>query len=138
MLKVGGEVDALCTRCELVLAHTIHALLGGRPVKVECNTCHTVHRYRPPAGHTAGRGASASSRAGQSVRERPAVSGFDELLASRDLGGAQPYSPRKRFVVGDVVDHTVFGRGFVSGLRDGDKLEITFRSDVKILVHGRA
>ena len=138
MLKVGGEVDALCTRCELVLAHTIHALLAGRPVKVECNTCHTVHRYRPPAGHTGGPGRVRIVRAGQSVRERPAVSGFDELLASRDVGAAQPYSPRKRFAVGDVVDHAVFGRGFVSGLRDGDKVEITFRSDVKILVHGRA
>jgi hypothetical protein len=135
MLKVGGEVDAFCTRCELMLAHTIHALLAGRPVKVECNTCHAVHRYRSPSPRPAGRnGGGSAPGAG---RERPAVAGFDELLAARDLASAQPYSPKKRFALDDVIDHGVFGRGFVSGLRDGDKVEITFRGDVRILVHGR-
>ncbi len=131
MLKVGGEVDAFCTRCELVLAHTIHALLAGRPVKVECNTCHSVHRYRSVPGRPSGRAAPDASRA------RPAVAGFEELLAKHDVAAAQPYSPKKRFALDDVVDHGVFGRGFVSGLRDGDKIEITFRNDVKVLVHGR-
>ena len=37
----------------------------------------------------------------------------------------------------EVVDHPLFGRGFVSAVRDGGKIEITFRSDVKLLVHGR-
>ncbi len=136
MVKVGGEVDAFCTRCELVLAHTIHALLAGRPVKVECNTCHSVHRYRA-AGRTAARSGGAASAVPGPSRERAAVEGFDELLAAHDVAGAQPYSPRKRFAVGDVVDHGVFGRGFVSALRDGDKVEVTFRGDVKVLVHGR-
>jgi hypothetical protein len=139
MLKVGGEVDAFCTRCELMLAHTIHALLAGRPVKVECNTCHAVHRYRSPPGRSAGQpaGQTGGRAAPGAGRARPAVAGFDELLAARNLASAQPYSPKKRFAVDDVIDHGVFGRGFVSGLRDGDKVEITFRGDVKILVHGR-
>jgi hypothetical protein len=139
MLKVGGEVDAYCTRCELMLAHTIHALMAGRPVKVECNTCHAVHRYRSPPGGArppAARGGNAA-RSGAAAREKPAVEGFEELLGHRDASKAQPYTPRKRFAVDDVVDHAVFGRGFVSGVRDGDKVEITFRGDVKILVHGR-
>lgn len=143
MLKVGGEVDAFCTRCELMLAHTIHALLAGKPVKVECNTCHSVHRYRsPPGGSGTGtRRASAGSRGGassESAREKAAVANFEEVLAGKNVAAAQPYSPKKRFVLGDVIDHGVFGRGFVSAVRDGDKLEITFRSDVKVLVHGRS
>ncbi len=137
MFKVGGEVDAFCTRCELVLAHTIHALLGGRPVKVECNTCHSVHRYRGAPGAAARTASPGTARAGQATRERPAVAGFDELLAARDVAAVQPYSPLKRFALGDVMDHTVFGRGFVSALRDGGKIEVTFRSDVKVLVHAR-
>jgi hypothetical protein len=138
MIKVGGEVDAFCTRCELMLAHTIHALLAGRPVKVECNTCHAVHRYRNPPGTSAARPSGTRARAGATPRERAEVTGFDELLAARNVAATQPYSPKKRFAVGDVVDHSVFGRGFVSALKDGDKLEITFRSDVKVLVHGRS
>ena len=41
------------TSFELTLAHTVHAVVGGRPVKVECNTCHAVHRYRGSAGAAA-------------------------------------------------------------------------------------
>jgi hypothetical protein len=139
MHKVGGEVDAFCSRCDMVLAHTIHAMLSGRPVKVECNTCHAVHRFRDLPGSSSARGAGPrAARPGAGPRERAAVTGFDELLAARDVSAAQPYSPKKRFAVGDVIDHGVFGRGFVSAVRDGDKVEISFRSDVKVLVHGRA
>jgi hypothetical protein len=138
MHKVGGEVDAFCSRCELVLAHTIHALLAGRPVKVECNTCHSVHRYRSPPGAAARRSSAGGGRSAAAPREKAEVADFQQLLAQKNQAAAQPYSPKKRFAVGDVVDHAVFGRGFVSAVRDGDKVEITFRSDVKVLVHGRS
>ncbi len=134
MLKVGGEVDALCSRCELVLAHTVHAVVGGQPVKVECNTCHAVHRYRAPAGRPAGR-VPGTARAARAAKA-PAV-GFDELLAAKDQATAQPYSPARTFAEGAVVDHPLFGRGFVSAVRDGGKIEVTFRSSVKVLVHAR-
>jgi hypothetical protein len=133
MVKVGGEVDALCSRCELVLAHTVHAVVGGQPVKVECNTCHVVHRYRAPAGRPAGR--VPGTRAERTPRA--AVVGFDDLLASKDAASAQPYSPARTYPEGAVVDHPIFGRGFVSAVRDGGKIEVTFRSSVKVLVHAR-
>jgi hypothetical protein len=137
MIKVGGEVDAFCTRCELTLAHTVHAMMAGRPVKVECNTCHGVHRYRGSAGASAAP-RTAGGRAERPARARAEVVGFEELLASRRTEAARAYSPKVTFAVNDVVDHPLFGRGFVSAVRDGGKVEITFRSDVKLLVHARS
>jgi hypothetical protein len=102
-------------------------------VKVECNTCHIVHRYRGTLGTGAGRPAGARAPA----REKPPVVPFEELLAKRSGAAAQPYSPKRTFAVDDVLDHPIFGRGFVSALRDGGKIEVTFRSDVKLLVHAR-
>jgi len=134
MIKVGGEVDALCTRCELTLAHTVHAVVAGRPVKVECNTCHNVHRYRGSAGNGVRTGASAA----RGVRARPEVVAFDALLAERRVADASPYSIGRTYAVDDVLDHPIFGRGFVSAIRDGGKIEVTFRSDVKLLVHARS
>ncbi len=131
MVKVGGEVDAFCTRCQLTLAHTVHAVVSGRPVKVECNTCHAVHRNRGGASN-----GSSGARAGRPARERAALVAFDELLSAKK-GGAQPYSPKRSYVVDDVVDHPIFGRGFVSAVRDPGKIEVTFRSDVKVLVQAR-
>lgn len=130
-------MDALCTRCELVLAHTVIAMVGAVPVKVECNTCHGVHRYRPPPGGPRPSGPS-KTRTARAPRAEVAVTGFDELLASQRVSAAAPYSAKRSYTPGDVLDHPVFGRGFVSAVRDGGKIEVTFRSDVKILVHGRA
>jgi hypothetical protein len=127
MARVGGDVDAFCTRCGLDLAHTVIAMVGARPVKVACNTCHAVHAFR-------GGGAGSPAR---SARERPRAAGFEELLAARDVAAARRYSPADTFREGQVLDHPQFGRGFVSSLRDGGKLEVTFRSGVKTLVHGR-
>ncbi len=135
MVKVGGEVDALCTKCQLTLAHTVHAVVSGKPVKVECNTCHAVHRYRGSIGTGSGRSVAAA-RAGAAPRAKPVVIAFDELLSKRS-GDAVPYSPKSTFAVDQVVDHPIFGRGFVSALRDGGKIEVTFRSEVKLLVHAR-
>jgi hypothetical protein len=65
------------------------------------------------------------------------VVGFETLLAGKRAADARPYSAKQTYAVDDVVDHPLFGRGFVSAVRDGGKIEITFRSDVKLLVHAR-
>jgi hypothetical protein len=132
MIKVGGEVDTFCTRCELTLAHTVHAVVAGKPVKVECNTCRTVHRYRGAAGASARPPAAA-----RAPRARPDVVPFETLLAGKRVAEARAYSARQSYAVDDVLDHPLFGRGFVSAVRDGGKIEVTFRSEVKLLVHGR-
>ncbi len=139
MLKVGGEVDSLCTKCEMTLAHTIIAMVAGRPVKVECNTCHGVHRYRgdlPKAGATP----AARARATKAAASRPARPGlsFDEALRGKNLAMAQRYSPRGSFGLDQVIEHPTFGLGWVSAVRDVTKIEVTFRNDVKVLVQGKA
>src|SRR6266511_3985193 len=70
MIKVGGEVDAFCTKCELTLAHTVHAVVSGKPVKVECNTCHGVHRYRDANGRVTSARPPKSERPSRAPRGR--------------------------------------------------------------------
>ncbi len=128
MAKVGGEVDAFCTRCQLLLAHTVIAMVGAVPVKVECNTCRNVHRYR-------GASTTVKRTTPRATRSGPTLS-FEELLASQK-GEARRYAPTGLFATGDVLDHATFGRGFVSGVKDPGTVEVTFRSGVKTLVHGK-
>jgi hypothetical protein len=136
MLKVGGEVDGLCTKCGMTLAHTIIAMVDGRPVKVECNTCHGVHRFRGEPGAPAARAPSASSPVRPSRPRSSAVS-FDEILRGKDLAMAQRYSPRSTYALDQVIEHPSFGMGWVSAVRDANKIEVTFRTEVKVLVHGK-
>jgi hypothetical protein len=128
MAKVGGEVDAFCSKCQLLLAHTVIAMVGAVPVKVECNTCRNVHRFRGPA-------TAAKSPAPRKTRSSPAES-FDDLMAAH-TGAPRRYAPSDLFAAGDVLDHATFGRGLVSGLKDPGKVEVTFRTGVKTLVHGK-
>jgi hypothetical protein len=101
-------------------------------VKVECNTCHAVHTFRSPRGV-----AGAPARKAPRRVEPPGLS-FDELLRRRNPATAQRYSPKGSFALDQVIEHPTFGMGFVSAVRDPGKIEVTFRSDVKLLIHGKA
>ena len=138
MLKVGGEVDSWCTKCEMNLAHTIHAVVDAKPVKVECNTCHAVHKYRSPPGAKPVKTIANRPAAARSTASEKRTVSFEELLRERDLASATRYSPKTSYKVDQVIEHPTFGLGFVSAVRDAQKIEVTFRTDVKVLVHGKA
>jgi len=143
--KVGGEVDAFCTRCRLTLAHTILAMVGTKIARVRCNTCNGDHAYRSAPGTTdkptpsARSSASSSSsasrpRASRSSEEKVIIS-FEEQLAGKDIANAPRYSPKDTYKVDQVIHHPTFGLGLVTAVR-GNKVDITFKSETKTLVHG--
>ena len=129
--KVGGDIDAWCTRCKMNLGHTILAMVGARPARVRCNTCQGEHNFR---------GAPEPPRKGswqpRAVRERPAVTSWEALLAGKDLSRARKYTAREKFAQDEVLQHPVFGIGLVQEVR-GDKIQVAFKADVKTLVHGK-
>ena len=142
--KVGGEVDALCTRCRLSLAHTILAMVGTKIARVRCNTCGGDHAYRSAPGTTdkpsaAARASASGTRAPKASRasaEEKIIISFEEQLAGKDVANAPRYSPKDTYKVEQVVQHPTFGLGLVTAVR-GDKVDITFKSETKTLVHGR-
>ncbi|MBZ4422087.1 hypothetical protein [Myxococcus sp. RHSTA-1-4] len=142
--KVGGEVDALCTRCKLTLAHTILAMVGTKIARVRCNTCGGDHAYRaapgvtdrPSSSSTTRTARTSSSGSSATPKAEKVIISFDEQLAGKDVASARQYSPKETFQVDEVIRHPTFGTGFVTAVR-GDKVDITFRTDTKTLVHGR-
>jgi len=141
--KVGGEVDAFCTRCKLTLAHTILAMVGTKIVRVRCNTCGGDHVYRSAPGTTDRPSASSRSTTARSAgtprAERPekVVISFEEQLAGKDIANAPKYSPKDAYQLDQVIQHPTFGLGLVTAVR-GDKVDIAFKSETKTLVHGRS
>ena len=129
--RVGGEVDAPCTRCKLDLAHTILAMVGQRIVRVRCNTCQTDHAYR----RTQRRATPAAGRPRAAASERT-VLGFDDQLARADVAGARDYKPTDTYAVEQVVRHPIFGLGIVRAVRP-DKMEVAFKAALRTLVQGR-
>ena len=126
--RVGGDVDALCSKCKMLLGHTILAMVGTSPKRVRCNTCQGEHTYR-----SAG---SKPIRKAAAPKEKASVLSWDAQLVGKDLARARRYSPKDRFEKDEVLNHPTFGIGIVLEVR-ADKLEVAFLAYQKILVHGR-
>ncbi len=130
-LKVGGEVDAFCTRCKLTLAHTILAMVGTKIARVRCNTCGGDHAFRGAPGTTDRPPSSA-----RAARPSKVVISFEEQLAGKDIANAPRYNIKDTYRVDQVIQHPTFGLGLVTAVRV-DKVDVTFKSETKTLVHGR-
>ena len=143
-LKVGGEVDAFCTRCKMLLAHTVLAIWAGQIKRVRCNTCMGEHAFRKaePGGSGSGSTGSKPSRphAATAAKARAVVeetSSYEELIAGKDRSTARPFNIKQRFAIGDLVKHPTFGLGVVAATRGLDKIDVAFPGTVKTLQHNK-
>jgi hypothetical protein len=149
-LRTGGEVDSYCTKCRLVLNHRIIAMVGTKPVRVECSTCGSHHNFRPqapggaaPAGKAGGPGRSEpaprTSRSAVTRAEEARVArerSWEKAIAGHAVSDFKPYRVSAMFQEGDLVKHTKFGDGLVTRIIDGKKIEILFRDEPRTLAQG--
>lgn len=148
-LKVGGDVDSWCTKCRLMLTHRIVAMVGPKPARVECETCHSQHNYRERAPGDAP--AKQPRIAGTSSAPRPArvssVSKLEQERRDREHSWERAvtgklatefvkYDVKAQFKVGDLVKHTKFGDGVVTQVVDAHKVEVLFRDEPRRLAQG--
>ena len=138
-VKVGGDVDSWCGKCKRILAHTVEAMVGDKPVRVNCNTCKSQHSYKPnpPAGSSQRAGKSEAPGAQTSQPAKPGTNRYQSLLRAKSNAVAKTYSPQNKYELGDVLEHSTFGRGIATAVKDGTKIEVLFESGLKTLVHGR-
>lgn len=149
--RAGGEIDSYCTKCRLVLNHRIIAMVGTRPVKVECSTCSSHHNYRPRApGDKAEPVARTRSGSGISSPRPARVSGaaraeqakvsreqtWEKAIAGRGVTDFRRYSVVQTFQEGDLIHHTKFGDGVVTRVLDPRKVEVLFRDEPRTLAQG--
>lgn len=140
-IRTGGEIDAFCTKCDLNLAHTIIAMVGPKVVKVKCNTCGNDHQYRgeqplvKAQSFANPKKRASSSPTGGAKVSRAAVA-WEDKFKGKDLSRARKFSVKDTYAVDDVIDHPTFGLGLVVAVR-GDKVDVSFKQEEKVLVHGK-
>ena len=137
--SVGKITDAWCTRCNLLLAHTVEAKVGDTIARVACNTCRAKHAYRagPPGTTTSVRKPTKDLAAGSSKAGLARASHYGTLIQGRDVAAAKVYSTKSAFSVSDLVKHPSFGVGVVVAIKSGGKMEVLFANGPKVLVFGR-
>ena len=144
MGAVGKESIAYCTSCKMDLNHTIVALKGDRIAKVQCLTCKKEHVYRAPKGITEPgqvkpKATRARKKKDSEVEQAVSVEAeWEKLMAAHREAPMKQYNTKANFALGDKLSHPVFGDGIVGKLIYPNKLEVIFRTDVKVLIHGGA
>jgi len=139
-MPVGQEIITYCSSCKLDLRHVIVAHKNGNSgaiAKVRCNTCNKIHAFR---GKPEEKKVVNARRLGAApTREKPRIIPIEvewrEQLKSREKSPSIKYLPQNDFKIGDVIEHPQFGCGIVRSLRDGNKFEVLFQRDIKVLIH---
>jgi hypothetical protein len=140
---VGGNADSWCTKCKLVLAHTVVAMVESAPIKAQCNTCGSTHKFRSDEPKTrASSGATIKAAlTKKSQRLSPGMvqaNHYRELMEGLDPNKAKKYSVKEIFEKGELIRHPKFGLGLVTVLKDPGKMEVIFEMGPKTLVCGKA
>lgn len=126
-ISAGDIIESHCTKCRTLTNHTIVAMVDDLPVKVQCNTCGGEHRYRPqskpktPATKRVPRASSVKQSEWQALKEK--TSGQAAIT----------YSMTSSFKAGDIMEHSMFGTGFVLTYCNPGKVEVLFADGVKKL-----
>jgi len=142
--KVASETIAYCTKCRMDLNHTIVAMAGDRIVRVHCRTCKTEHAYKSPKGLTTpapkdtpvAREKKAAKKAESRDEAVPVEAEWTKMMNASRSQPAKAYSAKTPFLVGDRIQHSMFGEGVVNKLVYPNKIEVVFQMDVKTLIHG--
>jgi hypothetical protein len=127
-ISTGGDVASYCTKCRLTLEHVVVAMVGGSVAKVKCKTCGSIHRLRE----------SSAARAGGAKKKEPSPKSLvpPEALWESALrsarGPEQPYDMTCSYRAGDVIIHSVFGRGILQKVFPG-KCSVLFRDKERLL-----
>jgi len=145
-IRVGGEIDAICTRCRMVTNHRIVAMVDGLVKRVICLTCDSQHNYRQPPGQKKPTQAK-TLRVAKEMKKTSAPTGgarvFAQWMASKEALAASEATPRaysfkETYEAGESLSHPKFGLGFVQRIIPPNKMEVMFETEIKTLAMNMA
>ena len=153
-LVAGSEIDSWCTRCKLMLGHRIVAMIGKKPVRVECQTCGSVHNYKaaspvdksvaPVVRNRDGTitpvrtlNAPTPRASAKSTRSGARTTEWEQRIAGQPVTAFMRYSMSRTYKAGELVHHPKFGDGYIAIVIDVGKVSIVFKDGAKTLAHGQ-
>ncbi|GAK49437.1 hypothetical protein U14_00659 [Candidatus Moduliflexus flocculans] len=148
VIAAGDEIDSYCTSCRLMLAHTVVALIGEKPDKVQCKTCGKQHKYRAKAPKSAGgattgdapkkpKAVKTKTGATRTRKAKETEAGWEEALAGRDMANSKMYTIAGEYQEREVINHKTFGFGVVVKLLAEGKMQVRFKEGTKLLAFGK-
>jgi hypothetical protein len=130
---VSSEVEAYCTKCKLVLAHTIVTMdeAKKKPKRVKCNTCEGEHNYRASKPGTRKTASKARTTKGTSKKSRQS---WEDVMKEAAGKPHKKYTLGGSFDEGDWIEHNSFGLGCVQTFVPPNKITVRFADSTRMLV----
>jgi hypothetical protein len=137
---VASETIAYCTKCKMDLNSVVVAMKGDRIAKVQCLTCKVEHLYKAPKGIDTPSAKAATKRASKKKETEAEMSQsieveWEKLMSSHKDTPTKTYNTKGHFGLGDKIHHPTFGDGIVGKLIYPNKVEVIFRTDLKVLIY---
>lgn len=138
-LRVGGEVDAWCGKCDEMKTHNIVAMVGAEPKQVLCQACNSRHTYRTGPARKRGEpveGAVSSTSRRVPVDPEAAKRAEAQRALAEELATAasvRQFNPKERYKAGEIISHAEYGRGKVENVLRSSLLVRFSRAGLKPL-----
>lgn len=137
-IAVGSDIDAYCTKCKAVLAHTLVALEGQKPRRVKCNTCGGEHNYRPSKPQPKVPAAKTPKAAKTAAASKKTRQNWADAMQEASAKPRKVYTMSGSYAEGDWIEHAVFGLGCVQSFTPPHKITVRFADSTRTLVCNRS
>jgi hypothetical protein len=134
-IAAGSEVEAYCTKCKMVLAHTVVTMQGTKPRRVKCNTCTGEHNFRAEKPQTKAAPKKAGKAKSPAKRTRQT---WTEVMQEASGKPHKTYSMSGSFGEGDWIEHKTFGLGCVQTFTPPNKITVRFADSTRMLICNRS
>ena len=130
MNDVGADIEAHCPKCHST-SHTIVSKYEDEVRRVQCNACGHVHPYKKPRDDDEAEPVTTVKK--KAPKQKPT---WDQVMA-KSKKPPRAYGIADYFKEIEIVSHPKFGIGYVTENIGNDKIEVTFQTDKRVLIHNR-
>jgi hypothetical protein len=130
----GKDIDAYCTKCRLMLAHIVLVELDNAVARVKCKTCGSEHNYRSAAPSPKKNSTKSRVVKEKKVTNTAAVQWENKKNELKPNTPIKTYRTQDSFRLRDVIQHHVFGLGFVEQVISDTRMEVLFSDSIKRMV----
>ncbi len=130
MNDVGADIEAHCPKCHST-SHTIVSKYEDEVRRVQCNACGHVHPYKKPRDDDEAEPVTTVKK--KAPKQKPT---WDQVM-QKSKKPPRPYGIADYFKELEIVSHPKFGVGYVTENIGNDKIEVTFQTDKRVLIHNR-
>ena len=132
-------IETRCKVCGEVTTHTVITEDDEEPTVIQCAVCDETQPYRRRKSLQRKMASSRRSMSSVWVMKKEKIGDVDykKIIAKRKGFDAIEYEMTGSYKEEDLIDHSLFGIGFVRGTVFPNKIDVLFREGPKLLICAR-